>query len=195
MSLNKFNPRSAVLFAFMLVAAAMRILFSRDHSPLTNFTPIGAMALFGGAYFSKTWKALLFPIITLWLGDLVLNRLVYYHEWRFFYTGWYWTYGSFALIALAGEWIIKKVSVKNIVIACCAATLIHWIGTSPGCIMIEGSMYPKTVAGYFTSLVAAIPYERDFLVGSLAYSGILFGLFELLQRRYSSLRHTVKPVL
>jgi hypothetical protein len=171
----------------------MRILFSRDHSPLTNFTPIGAMALFGGAYFSKTWKALLFPIITLLLGDIVLNRLVYYHEWRLFYTGWYWTYLSFALIALAGEWIVKKVSALNIVIACVAATLIHWIGTSPGCVMIENSIYPKTVAGYFTSLVAAIPYERDFLVGSLAYSGILFGLFELLQKRYSSLQF--KPLV
>jgi hypothetical protein len=191
MSLNKFNPRSAVLFAFMLIAAALRILFSQGHSPLINFTPIGAMAMFGGAYFSKTWKALLFPIITLWLGDLVLNRLVYYHEWRLFYTGWFWTYLAFALIALAGGWIIKKVSVKNIVIGCLAATLIHWIGTSPGCIMIEPSMYPRSLAGYFTSLVAAIPYEGDFLVGSLIYSGILFGLFELLQQRYISLQ-TIK---
>ncbi len=49
-------------------------------------------------------------------------------------------------------------------------------------------MYPKTWGGYFTSLVAAIPYERNFLVGTLVYSGIFFGGFELLQRRFTALR-------
>jgi hypothetical protein len=49
-------------------------------------------------------------------------------------------------------------------------------------------MYPKTLDGYFTSLVAAIPYERNFLVGTLAYSGILFGLFEWAKSKYTSLQ-------
>jgi len=196
MSLKKFNPRSAVLFLFMLVVAATRIVFSSEHtatSPLSNFTPIGAMALFGGAYFNKSWKAWIFPILTLWLSDIFLSKLVYYHEWRLFYTGWYWTYLAFALIATAGQWLIKKVSIKNIVIASVAATLIHWIVTSPGCVLIEGSQYPKTWSGYFTSLIAAIPYERDFLAGTLLYSGVLFGIFEWLQKRYISLQVAIKP--
>ena len=39
-----------------------------------------AIALFGGAYFTKNTKAYFFPLITLWLGDIVLNKLVFYHE-------------------------------------------------------------------------------------------------------------------
>jgi hypothetical protein len=91
-------------------------------------------------------------------------------------------------MAVAAKFMIRKVTVANIIWASLAATLIHWIGTSPGCFMIENSMYPKTVAGYFTSLVAAIPYEKNFLIGTLAYSGVLFGGFEWLQRRYTALR-------
>lgn len=190
MSLKKFNPRMLVLLAFMVLAAVVRIVLTKEAkmSPLATLTPLGAMALFGGAYFSKSYKAYLFPLLTLWISDVVLNRYVYYGEWRFFFEGFYWTYGSFALIAFAGQRIIRKVTVTNVVLASFVAVLIHWIGTSPGCFVIAESMYPKTWAGYFASLVAAIPYEKNFLLGTLLYSGVFFGGFELLQRRFTALR-------
>jgi hypothetical protein len=194
MSLKQFNPRTIVLLAFMIVVALMRVLFSLQPvmTPIATFTPIGAMALFGGAYFNRNIKAYLFPLLTLWMGDLILNRVVYYNEWRLFYEGFYWTYGSFALMVLASQFMIKKVSVKNIVLASVVATLIHWIGTSPGCFTIANSIYPKTWEGYWTSLIAAIPYERNFLIGTLAYSGIMFGAFEWLQKKYSTLSLSIE---
>lgn len=190
MSLKQLNPRTTVLLVFMIATAAMRILFSMDPTmtPIATFTPLGAMALFSGAYFSKGFKAYFFTIITLWLGDVILNRFMYYHEWRFLYEGFYWTYGAFALMVLLGQKLFKKVTVTNVVLASFIATLIHWIGTSPGCFMIANSMYPKTWGGYLTSLVAAIPYEWNFLLGTLAYSTVLFGGFELLKRKYASLQ-------
>lgn len=190
MSLKQFNPRNTVLFAFMAVVALMRIFLSAEAplNPIATFTPLGAMALFGGTYFNNRMKSVLFPVLTLWISDIFLNRFVYYNEWRFFYEGFYWTYISYALMAVAAKFIIRKVTVSNIILASLVATLIHWIGTSPGCFMIGNSMYPKTWAGYFTSLVAAIPYERNFLIGTLVYGGILFGGFEWLQRRYNALK-------
>ncbi|NML19510.1 hypothetical protein HHL16_01430 [Pseudoflavitalea sp. G-6-1-2] len=190
MSLKQFNPRNAVLLVFIVLVALLRIFLTSEApmSALSTFTPLGAMALFGGAYFNNRIKSVLFPVLTLWVSDIILNRFVYYNEWRFFYEGFYWTYGSYALMAIASKYIIRRATVGNIIIASVAATLIHWIGTSPGCFMIENSMYPKTWAGYFTSLVAAIPYERNFLVGTLAYGGLMFTTFEWLQRRYHSLK-------
>lgn len=195
MSLTKFNPRTTVLLVTMLVTAVVRVLLSwqPNISPMSDFTPVGAMALFGGAYFSKSYKAYLFPVLTLFLGDIVLNKLVFYHEWRLLYDGWYWTYGSFALMVLTGQLMIKKVSVTNVVLASVVATLIHWIGTSPACIFFPGSMYPKTINGWLTSLVAAIPYERNLLLSTLIFSGILFGEFEWMQRRFTVLQ--LKPVV
>src|SRR5690349_11451626 len=113
MSLKQLNPRTTVLLVFMVATAATRILFSMDPTmtPIATFTPLGAMALFSGAYFSKGFKAYFFTIITLWLGDVILNRFMYYHEWRFLYEGFYWTYGSFALMVLLGQKLFKKVTV------------------------------------------------------------------------------------
>jgi hypothetical protein len=188
MSLQKFNPRFVVLLLLMIVAAAMRIPNAASLSPLSNFTPIGAMALFGGAYFQKTWKAYAFPLLTLLVSDIVINTVVHQGKFGIMYSGWYWTYAAFALMVLTGKIVLKKITVKNIVIASLVTVFIHWIVTSPACILLEGSMYPKTWAGYYTSLIAAIPYERNFIIGTLLYSGVLFGLFEWMKQRYTALQ-------
>lgn len=188
MSLQKFNPRFVILLLLMIVAAAMRIPNAASLSPLSNFTPIGAMALFGGAYFQKTWKAYAFPLLTLLASDIVINTVVHQGKFGIMYSGWYWTYAAFALMVLTGKIVLKKITVKNIVIASLATVFIHWIVTSPACILLEGSMYPKTWAGYYTSLIAAIPYERNFIIGTLLYSGVLFGLFEWMKQRNTALQ-------
>lgn len=188
MSLQKFNPRFVVLLLLMIVAAAMRIPNAASLSPLSNFTPIGAMALFGGAYFQNKWKAYAFPLLTLLASDIVINTAVHQGKFGIMYSGWYWTYLAFALMVLTGKLLLKKITIKNIIMASLSIVLIHWIVTSPACILLEGSMYPKTWAGYYTSLIAAIPYERNFLVGTLVYSGALFGLFEWMKAKYPLLQ-------
>lgn len=190
MSLQKINPRTIVLLAFMVAVAVIRIIFSLEPtmSPIATFTPLGAMAIFGGAYFQKNIKAYLFVLLTLWMGDIILNRLVYYNEWRFFYEGWYFTYAAYALMVFVAQRIIKKANAKNIAIASLVATLTHWIVTSPTCFLVPTSLYPATWDGYLASLVGAIPYERNFLIGTLAYSGLLFGLFEWAKSKYSVLQ-------
>ena len=57
MSAEKFNPRILVLLVMMVGVAAMRIPNAAQLTLWANFTPIGAMGLFGGAYFTSKWKA------------------------------------------------------------------------------------------------------------------------------------------
>ena len=60
--------RISLVARFILFAAAVRIL---PHP--WNFTPAGAMALFGGAKLGSSWKAFLFPLIVLFCGDLFVG--------------------------------------------------------------------------------------------------------------------------
>lgn len=185
MSLLKFDPRTITLSLLVLLLAAVRVVFglSLQHSPLSNFSAMEAMALFGGAYFSNRAKAFLFPLLTLWLSDLLLNRFLYYQQWRWFFEGFYWTYGAFALMVITGFLLIKKVNIKNIVLASLAVVFIHWILTDLG-VWLEGTLYPKTAAGWWACLLAAIPFELSLMLSTLLYSTIFFGLFEWMQRRY-----------
>lgn len=190
MSLPKFNPRSTVLFLMILLVGAVRFLFIYDHelSPLSNFSPLGAMALFGGAYFSKTWKAFGFPLLTLFISDLVLSFTVF-SQFRagLLYGGWYWTYGAFALMTLVSKGMIKKVTVASVLTTGVVCVLIHWIVTDFG-VWMDSSLYAPTVTGFVECLVAAIPYELNLLTGTVLYSTVLFGLFEWMQTRYAVLK-------
>ena len=69
---KNLHLRYGVITLMVLLAAFSRLL---PHPP--NFAPIGAMALFGAAYFSQRYLSFLIPIISMWLSDLVLNNVVY----------------------------------------------------------------------------------------------------------------------
>lgn len=186
MSVPTFNPRSAVALLFIVVIAGLRLLSFIDMGPLSYFTPLGAMALFGGAYFNGYIKPFLFPVLTLFISDLVLSYTLF-AEYRngFLYSGWYWTYLAFALIALVGKLIISRVSIGNVLLATVAGTLIHWLVSDLGaCIAVQNF----TFGFYLNRLYTAIPYELKFLLGTIIFSGVMFGCFELMQRKYSSLR-------
>ena len=176
------NPRTGILAAMILSAGAWRLFITSGHSPLTNFTPIGAMALFGGYYFADRWKAFLVPILTLWLSDLFLSYFVYYHEWRWFYDGFVFTYGSFALMVMIGRFI-KKVNIKNVILTGVLAALLHWIITDFG-VWLDGRIYQMNFKGFVACYVAALPYLQNMLIANLVFGAIMFGVFELAQRKF-----------
>lgn len=191
MSVLKINPRNAVLLLIIVAMAILRIASFSGWGPLTVFTPIGAMALFGGAYFNGNVKPFAFPLLTLFISDVIV-MLTFFADSEYrtgiLYSGWVWTYGAFALMAIAGKLIIRDINVKNIAIAVVVSTLIHWLVSDIGGCLAENKF---TFSVYTQRLITAIPYELRFLGGTAFYSALLFGLFEWLQTRYTSLKPAV----
>ena len=184
MTSAKFNPPTSLVFVFILVIAAVRVLFNFNHdiSPLANFSPLGAMALFGGAHFNRGWKAVLFPLATLFLSDFILHQTVFAAYGNgILYSGWYWVYSAFVLMIFAGRWIMKHITVGRFLASVLAAVLIHWIVSDIG-VWMGSEIYAQNLGGFMNCLIAAIPFEWRFLSGSLVYGGILFGGYALLQR-------------
>src|SRR5690349_13139983 len=120
------NPRTNALLLIMMAAAVLRLLpHNGDHATiLSNFTPIGAMALFGGSYFKGKARPFVFPLLTLFLSDLVLSFTVYdSYRSGLLYTGWIWTYIAFALMVLAGKLLLQQVTAKRLVLSVVVVTL------------------------------------------------------------------------
>ena len=190
MSFIKFNPRTVLLVVFVTAIAAIRVIINFDTqiSPLANFSPVGAMALFGGAYFNKKWKAFGFPLLMLFLSDFVLQQTVFKGYGNgILYGGWYWVYGAFALITLAGRWLLKKITIKSFILSVLVCVFIHWTVTDIG-VWYGSKIFSQNLQGYMDCLVVAIPYELRFLTGTIVYGIVLFGLFEWMQQRYSILK-------
>jgi len=184
MSLQKINTRTIVLILMIVAAAAMRLVSYKFPYILSNFTPVGAIALFGGAYFTDKWKAYLVVLLTLFASDILINYL-YTSKWVLWYGGSFWVYLTFGIMVFIGS-LIKKANVGNVAIASLASVAVHWLIIDMP--WLYGSLYPHNLAGYGQSLVAAIPFERNMVLGDIVFCAILFGGFELAQRKYTFLR-------
>ena len=182
MTTQKINTRNTVLVLMIVAAAAFRLVSYAYPYVLSNFTPVGAIALFGGAYFTDKWKAYLVPLLTLFLSDIALNSLYSGHleVWN---NSSIMVYVCFAAIVFIGT-LIKKVNVLNVFLASLVAVVLHWLLTD----LPFGNLYPHTFAGYGQSVIAAIPFEKNMLFGDLLFGLILFGGFEFAKNKYNVLR-------
>jgi hypothetical protein len=194
MAIKFLNPRTTVLIIMIIVAAAFRLVQSSPvFSLLSNVSPVGAIALFGGCYFADRWKAFLVPLASLFLSDVLLNRMYYFDTWVFFYSDAYWIYGSFALIVMLGHFV-KKVTILNVIAAGVGAALIHWIVSdfglwaTGGRDVTTGLPFTPDLAGLMRCYVLALPYLQNMIVGNLVFCGVLFGSFEWIKNRYPALR-------
>ena len=193
---NQINIRFVVILLITTLLGTWRIITATSEvSEWANFSPIGAMALFGGTYFREKYKSYLFPLLILFISDVVLMQTLYAkYSSGLLYEGWHWTYGSFAAMVLIGELFKHKVSVKSVFTISILAALVHFILSNFG-VWLKGGMdfstglpYAKNWSGLLNCYIAAIPYFRNLLLGNLFFGTILFGGFELAQRRFPSLR-------
>ncbi|HKR07362.1 MAG TPA: DUF6580 family putative transport protein [Bacteroidia bacterium] len=185
MESNKINLRVSVLTSLIFLAAFSRII---PHMP--NFSPLGAIGLFGAAYFSEKWQAFLIPIAATWLSDLFINNVIYaqyYPTFTWFENGFYWMYGSYLLITIAAIFIFRKVTLRRVIAGALSSTTIFFLITNLTCFP-GNPTYPQNFNGLLTCYAAGIQYMNGTLLGDLFYSGVLFGSFALLQKRFPVLR-------
>ncbi|MXV51950.1 hypothetical protein GS399_13285 [Pedobacter sp. HMF7647] len=185
MSISKLNIRNSLLILIILAAGALRLVDLGKFSTWANFTPVGAIAMFGGTYFQNKWKAYVFPLITLMATDWIISY-AYFGKVEFFYSGFLFVYLAFAAMVYVGS-LIKKVNAIEVISASIICVVIHWLISDIQPWLFE-AMYPKTFAGYIQCLVAAIPFERNLMLGNLVFGGLMYGGFELAKTKVHSLQ-------
>lgn len=180
------RSRLSVLLLIITLIIGLRVIapLSPDFKIFANFSGLGAVAIFSGSYFRNKISAYVLPMLVLLLSDLGLGIIV--GTSNVFYPAWYFTYIAFALMVTVGQLLIKRVTIGNVFIASFAAVFIHWIVSDLG-MWLGFDTYPKTLAGFWECLVAAIPFEKNFLYATLAYAAVMFGTFELLKAKFPSL--------
>lgn len=185
MSLQKTNTRNAVLILMIIAATAFRLVSYKFPFILSNFTPVGAIAIFGGVYFTDKWKAYVIVLLTMFCSDILINYL-YTSKLTLLSSYTFWNCVCFAAVIFIGS-LIKKINWATGFVILFAPVLVHWLIMDLPWIA-EGALYPKTIAGYITSLNLAIPFEANMLFGDLLFGALLFGGFELAKQKYTALR-------
>ena len=170
--------------ALIALAALTRLL---PHP--SNFTPIGAIALFGAAYFNRQWLMLAVPFAALFLTDLFLNNVIYreFQNGQFTLITSWWIYAAFALVMLVGFGLLgKKVSSIRVLGASLSASGIFFLVTNFS-VWLESGMYPQTAAGLGACFVAGIPFLGNTILGDLVFSAAMFGAYEWMKSKNENL--------
>lgn len=160
------SARLTAIVAAILFAALLRLV---PHPP--NFTPIGAIGLFAGAYLGRNAAAFAIPLGALLLSDLVLG----------FHATMIFVYAGAALAVLVGWTLSGRVSPLSVAAGALVSSILFFVVTNAG-VWLVGGLYPHTFAGLAACFVAAVPFFQNTLAGDLFFSALLFGGFALLER-------------
>jgi hypothetical protein len=157
---------------FVIICVVARVL---PHP--ANFTPIGAIALFGGTYLTKK-QAFTIPIVAMLLSDLVIG----FDNFPMRLT----VYGSILIGVFFGLWIKKNKNVGSVIGASLFSSVIFFLLTN-FTVWAFGTMYSKGFIGLLNSYYYAIPFFKNTLLGDLFYSGVFFGGYEFAKSNISRL--------
>ncbi len=185
-----FSPRARALLLFALIAAAA---ISRlvPHPP--NFSPIEAMALFGGAYFLNRSWAVLAPLAAMFLSDLLLGILQGGLYFEYFASAHFLAiYACIALSAVLGFGLRGRVKSVRVLGYSIAGSLLFFLITNFAVWLTATDIvqFPACSASLGACYVAGLPFLKWTVLGTLFYAAVLFGGYELLQRQVPGLRAT-----
>lgn len=183
---SRFAPGPLLLIAMIALAALSRLL---PHPP--NFSPIEAVALFGGAHFARRWLGVLVPLLAMFVSDLALGLINGGIYLDYFVSAHFLSiYLCIALSSLLG-FALRGRSSGGRVLACSLAgsvlfflisNFVVWLTASPQ------DASPACSIGLGSCYVAAIPFFQWTVLGTLFYAALLFGGFGLLRAHVPALR-------
>tara|TARA_R110000868_G_scaffold259361_3_gene517190 strand:+ start:21340 stop:21888 length:549 start_codon:yes stop_codon:yes gene_type:complete len=179
------NKRLLVLSGLILAAAISRLI---PHP--YNFAPIGAMSLFGAAYFTDKKLSFILPFVAMFLSDLLINNILYasyYQGFTIFTPGFVWVYGAIAMIVITGFFILKKVTLPRALIGSLSASVLFFVISNFG-VWLSDPDYPLNFSGLLLCYEMAIPFFQNTVIGDFVYVGVLFGGFEFAKTRIPELQ-------
>lgn len=168
MNYSSHNERKNML-AFTIVLLG---ILSRVFIHLPNFTPVIALALFGGAYLNKR-LALIVPLAIFAISDLIIG----FHDTMFF------TWGAMIVVTGVGFLLRQNKSKFKVAASAVVSSILFFIISNFGAWMAGSLGYPMTLAGLLECYIMALPFFPNTLISTLVYAAVLFGGFE-----YASLR-------
>ena len=176
--------RVAVFLAIVAGALAMRVLPYVLHTAFGmsieyaysvfpwNFSPLYAIAIFGGAHFSRR-LAIVVPVVIFFISDLAIASLME--------TGWGsyrdqpFTYAAFAVLAMCGMPLRGERSIIDIAIAGLGGAILFFLISNFGVWLSGGGFYhPRTPVGLLLCYRDGLPFLAPTLASLALFLPVLF---------------------
>lgn len=171
----------------MLIAILItEALFLRLTPHMPNFTPITAVAIFGGTYANKKF-AFIIPLVSIIVSDYLLLYINPFRSPLFDFSHIYpvsamfhattlYVWGSFMISGLIGIWIKNHKTPSNIFFGIFLASFQFFLITNFG--VWAGGMYSRGLDGLMESYMMGLPFFKYTLLGDLFYTTVFLGAYE-----------------
>jgi hypothetical protein len=168
--------------AFLLIVAAVAyrivtgLAITSGTTWLSNFAPMAAIALCGAAYFPARYKFTV-PLIALFISDVVLNMHYGFSLFSPFVASHYL---GFALVGGLGLLLQNRASLKTLLPASLAASLIFYVVTNIVSWAFDPG-YVKNFGGLLQALTVGLPaysatptwmFFRNSAMSDLLFTGL-----------------------
>src|SRR5258708_10550588 len=157
--------------AMILLLVGLAVLGSLVPHP-DNFTPVLAVALFGGAMLPGG-VAYLIPLGAMVASDLLLGNA--------FTSTTAVVYGCFLIAAGLGKWLGRNRTWPKTALATLGGSVLFYVVTNFAVWIEPHALYEHTLDGLLECYWMAVPFFRNSLAGDLFWTFSLFGLFDLAQ--------------
>ena len=166
-----------VFIALILFSAFIRV----GLYPYT-FSPIIALALFGGSVIQDKKFSFALPLLAMFLSDILFEIFnVADGFWGLEQVG---GYAIFAIITLLGT-NIKKITVLNVAGYSVASSLIFFFLSNSNVWIFDRGYYARSFSGYIDCLYKGLPFLTNGLAADLFYSALFFGGYVFV-RKYAT---------
>ena len=155
-----------VILAVLFIIIGVGLRFA-PHFP--NFSPIAAIALFGGVYLPRK-IALILPLAALMISDLFIGT----YEILLMAS----VYSSFILCVLIGFWLKKH---KKMILGGAILGSISFFIVTNFAVWAFTPWYAKSISGLVQCYLMALPFFRMTLLGNLFYVTAFFGAYEIVE--------------
>ncbi len=168
----------AKLLPFVLMQFGMSIT-PGDTSYPWNFSPFPAICLFGAAYFRDLRVAFGLPLLAWLAADcgiaVLVGRVKGWDEGlaHGFYGDQVFQYAGYGLVILCGTYLRTHRGWLSILGVNIGASTAFYLISNFG-VWAAGGLYPATLSGLAQCYWLGLPYYREFLLGTLFFSAILF---------------------
>lgn len=157
--MNKESNKPWLVFLGLVTV----IVVSRLTSHVWNFTAVGGVALFSGAYFSKKYMAVLVPFAGLVISDLILG----------FHDQMISVYMSYAVIVGLGCALnVKSPRLKTVAFSMTGAILFFLITNFDS--WMGSAFYPQNLDGLLESYTLGLPFFRSQIISDVVSSFLIF---------------------
>jgi TctA family transporter len=184
--MSNIKSKPGLIFVITVIFAGAFFRFI-PHWP--NFTPIAAMALFGGAYLGRKHLAFIVPFAAMFLSDLILG--LHKDMWA--------VYLAFGVTVFIGTMIRNNIKVFNVISASIISSVIFFLLTNFSA-WLSNPLYPRDFSGLMQSYIAGLAFFNNGTMGisfflneisgALFYNGIFFGIYAFAKQKFPVLSQT-----